>query len=614
MFAVRNHGRRRTSLLLLDLATRRRSLSSTCYRLAQGEEFTLPKKYDNSIMAAEHPLAEQIRQTGLHPTAFYKTRGEKPTFKIKGKIDKSRVNVVSEKLIDDIFDYIGPSLERHRGCDILELFPGSGLWSRKLHDRLEPRSHILMEPDIAFYQQFLQPLLDRPGVTVVPRNGVIWKDLNSVLTDQYFPHQTLNKTGGNDTLLVTANLAAHPAKNLYSFPSLTALVLHQFIDAISSHRLFHKYGRVRMLIWTRSDEKSAFIPRAAQKQRKQGIETELYCEWVHEVCGHDPSEPNWFARENALNEASAVATANRMLRAGLHMPAGREPLHYQTALPIAEEGGTGPIPGQHPPSMNRKFLKELEGLEASQTLEDDPELPLRRRGLRYRAVAYETRAKKMHRFSTELDAIRALHRNRASTEEIKVQEAAWREKWQSIGDFTVREFQMHYDNLHVWRQSEPVLSWDQRAYEPLQIEPTEFYPNVPCSLLDINPKTLLHPLMTETGPGSSRAADYFEMMLRFLFNSPSKSVEGALTNLWPGALDHIMPLWTSLHDLSPGAGGFLPHLAHAGPTPRAINSKQWTELLELWMDWPFRPEFHELVARTTEVEADTPEDMLHDAQ
>ena len=32
------------------------------------------------------------------------------------------------------------------------------------------------------------------------------------------------------------------------------------------------------------------------------------------------------------------------------------------------------------------------------------------------------------------------------------------------------------------------------------------------------------------------------------------------------------------------------------------NAQQWEELLELWMEWPFRPELHELIGRTQDTD------------
>lgn len=62
-------------------------------------------------------------------------------------------------------NYYGKSLDIHKGCDILDINPGAGLWSQKLHAYLQPRSHVLMEPSFQRFKTFLDPLLNAPGST-----------------------------------------------------------------------------------------------------------------------------------------------------------------------------------------------------------------------------------------------------------------------------------------------------------------------------------------------------------------------------------------------------------------------------------------------------------------
>src|ERR1700677_3313119 len=84
-----------------------------------------------------------------------------------------------------------PSLEKHIGCDIIDLNPGPGVWSSALHDFLKPRTHILMEPDHASYKPLLKPLLDAEGSTYkfIPKSGVIWSSLQEALSPELLPCQ-----------------------------------------------------------------------------------------------------------------------------------------------------------------------------------------------------------------------------------------------------------------------------------------------------------------------------------------------------------------------------------------------------------------------------------------
>ncbi|KAI8631435.1 S-adenosyl-L-methionine-dependent methyltransferase [Xylariaceae sp. FL1651] len=613
MFTICSHGRAIVSPLLVH----QRFLSSTCRR-------SVPKGLDKTILNAQGPVAEQLAATSLwigrgssaSVNSPSKVRASAPS---KPNGDKSRINVVSDKLCDDIFSYIGPSLERHRGCDILDIYPGAGLWSRKLHEYLQPRSHVLMEPDAELYRPFLQPLLDQPGTALVPESGIIWRELNSVLTPEYLTHQAIPKkqhlNRRNDTLLVTANLAFHPPKRFHTFDSIANLVLHQFINAIRTNNLFHRYGLVRMLIWTRCDDKWSFLPKAAQRRRRQSIENDLLCEWVHEVCGNEESESHWYVREDAINNASLLGTVKRMRAANIQLPSERAPEGFQEAMAAVQARKRSQMLGKYPPVFKRAYKGVLADLEAADAEQDglvkgSADFKSMKR-YHWRSNSDVKKAQRLLQLWKSLDKIVALRKaGKATAEEVASLEAEWRAEVRNGPKGTMNEFVTYKDNLHLFRQTPPVLQWDRRLYEPMEVQAEEFFPNVNCSLLDIQPKKP-HPLLRQTGPQTNRAADFFDVLMASLMSQGVHPLGSNLDSLWPGASDYILPRWTSVQDLS--HGGFLMNLPYAEPTPRLLNARQWEQLLELWMEWPFRPEFHELVGRMQDDPGDRFDDSNPDA-
>ncbi|CAJ2509699.1 Uu.00g147250.m01.CDS01 [Anthostomella pinea] len=593
MFTVRSH----VPAALLRLPVSKRLLSSTCHRPG-------PPHLEKAIVQSEGPVAEQLVATGL----WKPTRGpgakktKEKTKDVQG--DKTRVNIVSDGLCDDILSYVGSSLDRHKGCDIIDINPGAGVWSRKLHERLQPRSHILMEPDAELYRPFLEPILERPGATIVPKSGLVWRDLNSILTPEYLPHQVVPEPAEqmrqNDTLLVTANFSFHPKKRFHTFESMAQLLLHQFVDAVRTSNLFQRYGLVRMLVWTRSDDKGGVIPKSMQKRRRGALEFELLCEYVHEVCGRDVPESPWFIREDAIINDSNRTTLKRMRAAKMRMPAGREPESLKGALAASKSRVKGPVPGKSLPTFQRPFQATLSDLETAHDEDlfakgSEDFKALQR--YRWRSSSEDRKHQRMLELQTALDRVVALHKSsRATPKSIEAAEAEFLALCQG-GQGMIGEFTTYKDNIHLWRQDPPLLNWDRRQYDPMVVRPAEFFPNIECSLLDIQPK-VVHPLLRQTGPNSNRAADSFELITGSLMNQGTQPLGQTLDALWPGAADYILPRWKSGKDFA--RGGFLDHLKHAEPTARLLNAGQWEELLELWMEWPFRPEFHELVARTQE--------------
>jgi transcription factor 1 len=461
-----------------------------------------------------------------------------------------------------------------------------------------------MEPDAELYRPLLQPLLDQPGTTLVPKSGIIWRELNSILTPEYLPHQVVPDKEDlgqrNDTLLVTANLAFHPKKRFLSFESMTSLILHQFVDAIRTSSLFHRYGQVRMLIWTRCDDKQNFLPRAIQRRKKQAIENDLLCEWVHEVCGSDAAVKGWFAREDAINSSSMLATVRKMKAKKVQLPPGREPEGFKEALAAVQARSRGLMPGKHPPTFKRPYQDVLAGLQAADAEQDGFDMDSSERKAmfiyKWRVNADVKKAQRMLHLSKGLDNIVALRKSGKKTaEEMAAIEFEWETAVRETPKTMLDEFVTYKDNLHCFRQTPPVLEWDRRDYEPMEVQAEEFFPNIHCSLMDVQPKTP-HPLLRQTGPQSNRAADVFDVLASSLMHHATQPLGPSLDGLWPGASDYILPRWTSVQDMS--HGGFPPNLRHAEPVPRLLNARQWEQLLELWMEWPFRPEFHELLGRT----------------
>ena len=54
-----------------------------------------------------------------------------------------------------MLNYLAPTLKPYRGCTIIDLNPGACVWTRKLHEFLQPKNHVLMEPEELYTQGML---------------------------------------------------------------------------------------------------------------------------------------------------------------------------------------------------------------------------------------------------------------------------------------------------------------------------------------------------------------------------------------------------------------------------------------------------------------------------
>lgn len=468
-----------------------------------------------------------------------------------------------------------------------------------------------MEPDIDLYKPFLEPLHSKPNTTVVPKSGILWRELSEILNPTYLPHQTERSasspeaTERNDTLLVTGNLAFHPKKRYRTFDSVTRLVLFQFISAIRASSLFQKYGLVRMLLWTGDDDKFSLLPRSVQRRKRMAVDGELSTEWITEVASGDGNtgpKGGWFFRDTGIDMDSGRRVLQSMKESGIEIPPGRE---TQLAKDIRAEGErAGFAAGSRAATFNRPYVGELEKLEAqfaAGAFDMASGEYQRLKALRYKSNWDAGRADTNLDLLRERDAIaRLLERgNATSVAEADARERAWNERIQRMNNNMRNEFMLGRDNLHIFQQSPPVLSWDRRTLEPLAVQPTEFFPNVHCTLLDIQPKAM-HPLLRAMGPSSSRSGDVFELLLRGIFQFSNDPIRKSLESVWPAAADGVLPHVVSMRDRNLGG---MPVGGWGELSARSMNERQLVEMLEAWMRWPFRPSFPELVARVTEDQA-----------
>ncbi|KAG6044404.1 hypothetical protein E4U17_000569 [Claviceps sp. LM77 group G4] len=555
------------------------------------------------LYVASNDVARKLNDTGV-----WGSKGAIRKTKASGKraFESNRVNVVSDGLCDDIVKYIGPSIERHRGCDLLDLNPGPGVWSRKLHDYLQPRNHIMMDLDAELYKPFLDDLIAKKNVKLICKSGFVWKDLLETI-ETNLPDQRQLPLGAtphrNDTLLVTANLSVYPKKTFSGFNCLSVMVLYQMLMSIRTSTLFQRYGLVRMMIWMNDDDKRKLIPRVIHRRGKSVFETELSVEWMHEVAGLQTGVQDRTAlRDEWINLESASQTMQRMQTAGLTMPKGRESITFLKLQSQPELIGQR-LAGVRPPQMARPYKQELEALENESCQSEEA---LRRaRLLRIRDTQYSNQSLQYLKLLQERENVLQLASSEGSSSAaFQTANSAWNERIDALTKNGRNEFNAIRDVYHIFRQSPPVLLWDRRAYEPLTASDVEFFPNAPTSLVDIQPKAM-NPLFCQFGPNSSRAGDMSDLMLRSWFTSTLDPVRRSMDAIWGGFGDLIEEC-PSLRDVSRGGS---PMTDHGEMIARMINEEQWCEIMQAWMNWPFRPDYPRMLARLVEDnEVETDED------
>ena len=489
------------------------------------------------------------------------------------------------------------------GCDIVDINPGAGIWSSKIHDFLKPRTHILLEPDTVLYEPLLKPLLDAPDstYTLIPKSGIVWGHLEKVMSREYLPFQEpFDKEDSrleqpNNTLLLIANLGNYPKKAYAGFSSLAALVLYQFLSAVQTHSLIQRYGLVRMLIWVPDDERNAVLPRSISWRRKSSIDASISYENIVEVASSTRALRN-SPRERHIEADVARKVFRKMEDAGLKIPPGRE------SLLLEELSGEERDHNFKTELSNSKYGKELAKLAVTVDGSAPAMSPATSKRLGWLKTMQRFLEKKAIRYTTltdDYDAImelqKAIYNSSDETdiaslkEELGKRTNNWTEIVSDLTDEYQTTIQQMIDNRLAVSTNPPTLRNDRREYEPLRVHPADFYPAAEMCLLDFQPMPLW-PVLREN---LQENLEIYSFIVGHLFIIPTQSIRRGLNALAPGAFEWLIAECPSI--TNPNKGGSLDLDIM---TVRRLTEEMIKEMVEAWVRWPFKPTRFELMSRS----------------
>jgi transcription factor 1 len=264
------------------------------------------------------------------------------------------LDILLTNFADDIIGYLAPSLEDYKGCTLIDVHPGACLWSSKLHDFLKPKRHVLMEPDMRYFEPFVKPLLDQPGSTyrhtrlVGAHAREYWNNYTTLLDDQELvpdrPGLEPNdpKLREIDTsILLTGNLwRRYPILHKTRYVDHTTLLLQHMTYAALTNDIFQRSGLVRQLWWASDACKQAVWPTTVRGKRTFDLALQMGAT-VTEVAGTTRIEDT---KRNGKSESPRTTqmdasvlgrVARRMAAKGIKEPPGRQ--MPSNVTPLEEE-------------------------------------------------------------------------------------------------------------------------------------------------------------------------------------------------------------------------------------------------------------------------------------
>ncbi|KAK5130812.1 hypothetical protein LTR08_001646 [Meristemomyces frigidus] len=262
---------------------------------------------------------------------------------LKKRGDSSQYDIASERLCDDTIEYLAPTLEQHKGCTLIDLHPGACVWSSKLHDYLQPKRHLLLEPEANYYEPFIKPLLDRPGSTYrhstlgahPTRHLTSW---GQIMDDPELlpPRPKLflddpQRREYDPSMLLIGNLArSYGVQRRQNSVNYSTMILQQLTWAMLDGNLLHTDGRVRMLMWAPEAEAYLLFPQSEASRHNTNVAMSMAASTTKVVGVHPPYELGGVfntrrrGRVRVMDELVSARVERLMREKGMQRPEGRE--------------------------------------------------------------------------------------------------------------------------------------------------------------------------------------------------------------------------------------------------------------------------------------------------
>lgn len=442
---------------------------------------------------------------------------------------------------DNVLERVSPYLRRNPPVDILDLWPGGGLWSSKVNELLQPRRHVLVEPNLQFHK-LLTPLAQSKPCYKLVADTIYgkfdWPEFFASHLPEQGPEnrQSSGIIPKNDTLLILANLPDATSTTDHFKPSRWFL---SFMNSCLKQTELNLYGAVRVLATMPFNEVSDMLPRSTMERTRTGVFAETI--GLHNIelvsPGENERSHQWRGWDDLINNRKLVA--ERAAANNIITPPTRE-LPPLELVPQIAHRGRKEFPYQ--PRVHTAHLKKLFadiaeadklGIESGfHTTDPKAKALIRKRGVSLTHLIRDNQfshfRQKLANIILELDEVgrkfaRAAADPKESVESLKALEdhmvslkSSYTTLCSSLHFVVLEKHEHSIDDSRLARLSNHLvdgdLVHDRRPFEPLYIHPDEIYPR---------------------GGGGERGLIYFEAnpnppALKKVFDLPSPMIQPVL--------------------------------------------------------------------------------------
>lgn len=481
---------------------------------------------------------------------------------------------------------------------------------------MNPRYHVLVEPDRNAYHTYINPLLEQKGSRY--RHVPDLSDLFRGTGAEYLPDQTpltsniVSEGRINDSLLILANFGSLKSAHAKFDGTVSNRVIHQYINGIMNPaKSYHHYGLVRMLAWIRDTEKTVYLPRTISERKKFTVRLDLVAQ-VAEIAGDAPIEDT---TQRAPRQYGLVVDSMQLAsrRARDHSLWDPESRRAPPPSPAWFEIGLGPNALSELRSLPQRLPWQDEMLDLEEEWSTKLESKVTQikgrygrprsaepKSLRYGRAKFLTMrkakaiahvwARRQHELDRDemrvwKEGVAASPATAASTKDVQQQKAALHTEM-SQGRTDLAQFARKcIDDRRGFEQQPSLLQWDRRIADPLIVGDEEFYPETKLALLDFQP---VPDTLSRLSNFDKRTC--FDYLCSMLFRNPALGLRNGLTTVVQGGLDDFLERVPDLSNPLKGGSSHLDDLR-----ARTVSVELLVQLALALETWPFRAETHKMM-------------------
>ncbi|KAJ5549214.1 hypothetical protein N7513_006448 [Penicillium frequentans] len=502
---------------------------------------------------------------------------------------------ISEKLCDDMIHRLSPYLQRNAPVDILDLWPGSGVWSSKMNDFLRPRRHVLVEPNMKIFGSYLKELAKSKPCYKLASGDIYGTNWNTVYK-KYLPEQIrpMNAVPGtlpkNEALLVLASPPETESKKDHLTPARWWASLME--DCMNQTGL-HAYGSVRILVGFSVTELQVVLPRSIHERRRPAMLTENVALHHFEIASGYELEP-WYTlktwdsiqrnnqrvaeRSAALDGPRNPNTRERGAKAKQEVayhPRARSEGHHRFERSIRRGENLVKTKGHGLTAKEEAEIRK-EARTARAALNFDNRCAWARADISKDMSAIDDRSRDLSRAAADPKATAASLKE--IDRDIEARKLAASQKMADLHFRLTRGWERALDDIRIETHSnnldDSVLLWDRRPFEPMLIEADEIFPRAHRTLVYFEAdEHAISAQQLSKVPSEDREAvmQLFEAMTLSFSSGNHISIAGLADRFFPGqAANDVVKSIPSLAKyvgkrLKPNCGPYAAGRQYIGP-------------------------------------------------